>query len=257
MPINDGVRKFITGLSNDDLAKYVRDTESGYSEEAIGFARAEIARRTADLALFKRHQKRGASALRPAAGPSRLPRPVAWLAAFGLITAGLALYYTSAFESFGTRDAYDIYDHITSWLVLPLYLALTAASIGVIIGRDWARILMLRWALVATIYELLQTLVVVLWIGYHATPADLGLEKLAGDAGMSISDLTSSLQGFLGDNYLALTVQGTALTELISILSLTSYAYWVLTRPAVRNYFKAKNAATPPIPQVSPPQRQA
>jgi DNA-directed RNA polymerase subunit RPC12/RpoP len=181
------------------------------------------------------------------------PRPIAlvWLAVFGLLTAAPTLWYSSAWSlPTGSQTSFQIFERVFDYLDVPLNLLLLAASIGVLLPpKPWARQWMLWYAVVATGYETVQLLIVYLWIGAGTTPADLGGDRV---------EILDSLKGAGIEITASSYVNSLYALYWVSILSLTTYAYWVLTRPHVRRYFEADHAGAPVSISAQPsPRRQA
>ncbi|MGA2232608.1 MAG: hypothetical protein ABSH22_17055 [Tepidisphaeraceae bacterium] len=166
--------------------------------------------------------------------PVKVPNSVKWLVAFGLITAIFPLFSDLPWQATaGAKGAYKTWLSVFSWIELPLNLMLLAACVGVCLrGRSWGRTWMLRWALLVTIYETVQLLVMAQWVIPKADLTDIP----SGDEMAQALD-PSSIRGLYEMLYAVYW---------ISMISLSSYAWWVLTRTAVREFYESSDGTTPP-----------
>jgi hypothetical protein len=162
------------------------------------------------------------------------PKSLHSLAVFGILTAVISLYSVfSSVGSSGPHDAYQTFSRVFDVLGLPLNAILLVASIGMFgPPKLWAKIWMLRWAGLVTVYETLMLLIAVVWIGPRATAIDIGLS----------ADEMSQLNGMFSANQ-AIGLEYTVYW--ISMISLVVWAWWVLTRPTGQNYFNVENANSP------------
>jgi hypothetical protein len=166
----------------------------------------------------------------------KMPGPVKWLAAFGLITAVYPLFRDLPWQqTLGPPSAYSTWILIFSWIELPLNLWLLAASIGVLLrGKSWGRIWMLRWALVVSIYETAQLLIMDQWVVPAARVSDIpdpsGVES-------QLSELDPNIAKDGAETDYAV--------YWVSMLSLSTYAWWVLRRPQIRAFYESADGTTP------------
>jgi hypothetical protein len=167
------------------------------------------------------------------------PRSVFWISVFSVISAVIALVWSAAWSSGLPHDTYETYMFVGNWLVLPLYALLLVATVGLFRGRRWGLTWMLRWALIATAFEIIQVILVFAWIAPLATPHDLGLDKMFNQPGVSAADVKEELEDFAGPDYTQWIVKFTTSVEVLSMLSLSLWALWSLNRPTVRRFFQS------------------
>jgi hypothetical protein len=165
--------------------------------------------------------------------PVKLPSSVKWLAAMGIITAVYPLYSDLPWQVTGPASAFKTWSIIFSWIEFPLNLLLLAASFAILKrGYERGRVWMLWWAAAVTIYESIPLLIMTTWVVPRANIADFPDPW--------------GISGFLGAD----AVRSSYLYEYpvywISMISLSGYAWWVLTRPSVREFYESPDGTARP-----------
>jgi Na+/H+-dicarboxylate symporter len=163
------------------------------------------------------------------------PRSIAWITFFSVISAAWGLYYSDIWTTLPSPyDRYQIFTRITAFISFPLDALLLVTSIALLTrNREWGRKWILIWAAIATIYQTAVVFITMLWIAPMATTGDVPPEMA------QALPLISWTPGQ--------AIDGDATFAWLSILFLTTWIGWTLTRPKIKVYFQAENAATPPI----------
>jgi hypothetical protein len=166
----------------------------------------------------------------------KYPRSVSWISIFGCLSALYGLYYSDIYSTFPSPyDRYHIFAKIFAYLAFPQDALLLITSIAILtpykaLGRRW----ILWWAVIATVYQVLVVLITMWWIAPTATVSDVPRE---------LADMLPMIGSSPGQ-----AISGDATFALISILFLTTWIGWSLTRPAMLAYFEPENV--PPTPPV-------
>jgi hypothetical protein len=163
------------------------------------------------------------------------PKSIPWITLFGVISAAWGLYFSDVWTALPTPvDRYRIFTRVCAFISLPMDATLLVTSIALLTKhREWARKWILAWAAVATIFQTAVVLITMWWIAPTATAADLPPELAQV---LSMASWTPEQ-----------TINGDATFAWLSILFLTTWVGWVLTRPNIKAYFQAQNAAKLPI----------
>jgi hypothetical protein len=170
------------------------------------------------------------------ATPDKYPRSVTWISIFGCLSALYGLYYTDLWTTFPSPyDRYHLFTKIFAFLSFPQDALLLITSIAILTPyRRWGRRWILYWAVIATVYQTLVVLITMWWIAPVATAEDMPKE---------LAELLPMVGGTPGQ-----AISGDATFAWISILFLTTWIGWALTRKPMIAYFEPENV--PPTPPV-------
>jgi|GEM_PF-6736648 len=163
------------------------------------------------------------------------PKSLYWICICGVVTAAWVVVTSILSPALPTRSmtTYQMFNLVCGWVAFPMYVMLLAASLGSWYAKSWGWIWMIRWAVIATLYETLQMAIVFMWFASRVTMKDVpsDLSDAMGQAGGMFSS---------SGNIAALTVEMGSALEWLSILSLSVWAYFAFRGQTVRAFFFQK-----------------
>jgi hypothetical protein len=165
--------------------------------------------------------------------PVAQPKSILWITFFSVISALWGLVFSDLWTTMPSHDRYHVLARIFAVLNLPLDSLLLVTSIALLTPqRAWGRKWIVLWSVAAFALQTVSLLTTVLLISPTATTQDIP------------SDLVDALPvigGTAGE-----MVSYDATFAWLSILFLSSWIYWTLTRKKILPYFEPHHAAGQP-----------
>jgi len=164
--------------------------------------------------------------------PAARPRVIMWIVFFSVLSALWGLWYSDLWTTMPSHDRFHVFTRFSAFINFPLDSLLLVSSIALLTEhRAWGRRWMIVWSIAAFLFQTFSLLVIAFWIAPTSTMQDL------------TADVQQLVQ-FMGgtpDDSIALD----ACCAWLSILFLSSWIYWTLTRKKIMAYFEPNHAAHP------------
>jgi len=187
----------------------------------------------------------------PQSGPAsrfkiRVPKWVLWLALTCVVTGGIGLYGSSAWEPAATHDAYETYVHICGWIGLPIDGLLVVTSIALLMCKPWARQWLIRWAVISFVFQTLTLAITIEFMASRAKSGDLSPLDSA------MQELQDAMSGKPDPDAAAGDIDYDAEFGWVSMFSLQSWVFIALRRKKAIEFFEPHHAdPKPSIPKVT------